>query len=237
MCGVAKVAKLGPEDTGGCCIRVGRHVLDSDDCRRRLVEDDQRRHNQVPVVITSDEPVLSTARTSGIPHGQRPEHEPVVQSCREQVLFLKRGDLIMVQVDSQGERRRLHLGVTFDVTPRVVVSERPIAMPSPWAQPIADADAVQLLEVALRRELTRAEQFFAAVTMPQAWQRCGGGPVASISRPGKEDVDQCRTFAALFSEPGEKLRLLASADPAWASILSDRSVALTGLSAAPRVRL
>ncbi|AMR78633.1 hypothetical protein [Cupriavidus nantongensis] len=188
-------------------------------------------------MLTSDEAVLSTARTSGIPHGQRLEHEPVVQSSREQVLFLQRGDLIMIQVDSGGERRRLHLGVTFDVTPRVLVSERPIAMPSPWAQPIVDADAVQLLEVALRRELTRAEQFFAAVAMPQTWQKCGGGPVAAISKPGKDDADQCRTFAALFSQPREKLRHFADTDPAWASILFDESPAVAGTSAAPRVRM
>lgn len=170
--------------------------------------------NTFPLVLTSDDAVLSTARTSGIPHAQRLEHEPVVQNHREQILFLQRGDLVMLQVDNDGYRR-LHMGVTFDVTPRILVSPDPITMLSPWTQPIADADVVQLMEVALRRELTQAEQFFAAVAMPQTWQRCGGGPVAAVSNPGREEAEQCRVFAALFTQPSEKLRQLAAIDPAW----------------------
>lgn len=193
--------------------------------------------NTFPLVLTSDEADLSTARASGIPHGQRLEHEPVVQSRREQVLFLQRGDLVMIQVDNQGARRRLHLGVTFDLTPRILISRNPIALQSPLALPIVDTDALQLLEVALRRELTRAEQFFAAVAMPLIWQRCGGGPVAAISRPGKDDADQCRRFAAVFTQPQMKLQHLASSDPAWESMLLNEGNALAATSAAPRVRM
>ncbi|QBY56001.1 hypothetical protein [Cupriavidus oxalaticus] len=171
--------------------------------------------NTFPLVLTSDDAILSTARTSGIPHGQRLEHEPVVQNYREQILFLQRGDLVMSQVENEDGYRRLHIGVTFDVTPRILLSPDPITMLSPWTQPIADADAVQLVEMALQRELTQAEQFFAAVAMPHTWQRCGGGPVAAVSNPGREEAEQCRVFAALFTQPSEKLRQLAAIAPAW----------------------
>uniref|UniRef100_UPI003F492A67 hypothetical protein n=1 Tax=Cupriavidus taiwanensis TaxID=164546 RepID=UPI003F492A67 len=176
--------------------------------------------NTFPLVLTSDDAVLSTARTSGIPHGQRLEHEPVVQNYREQILFLQRGDLVMSQVEDEDGYRRLHIGVTFDVTPRILLSPDPITMLSPWTQPIADADALQLLEVALQRELTQAEQFFAAVAMPHTWQRCGGGPVAALSNPGREEAEQCRAFAALFTQPSEKLRQLAAVAPAWEAALA-----------------
>ncbi|MNN28897.1 hypothetical protein D3C81_1424800 [compost metagenome] len=101
-------------------------------------------------------------------------------------------------------------------------------MLSPWTPPIADADALQLVEVALQRELTQAEQFFAAVAMPHTWQGCGGGPVAAVSNPGREEVEQCRGFAALFTQPRERLRQLAGVSPAWeVALASDNPLAQT----------
>ncbi|MGN5477608.1 hypothetical protein ACTMU2_13965 [Cupriavidus basilensis] len=188
-------------------------------------------------MLTSDDAVLSTARTSGIPHGQRLEHEPVVVDSREQILFLQRGDLVMLQVDDDGYRR-LHLGGNFDVTPRILVSPDPITMMSPWTQPIMDVDVVKLMEVALRRELTQAEQFFAAVAMPKTWQRCGGGPVAAVSSPGREDTEQCREFAALFTQTSEKLRNLAALSPAWeAALAGEVQLAPLSISSAARLRM
>jgi hypothetical protein len=176
--------------------------------------------NTIPLVLTSDESVLSTARTSGVPHAQRAEHCPVVVSSREQILFLQRGDLVMIQVESEEGHRRLHMGATFDLLPKILISRDPLAMLGPWAQPIADADAVQLMEVAFRRELTPAEQFFAAVALPRTWQRCGGGPVPALVNPGREEADQCRKFAALFTQPADKLRQLAATTPAWEAALT-----------------
>ncbi|KAI3606014.1 hypothetical protein D8I24_2245 (plasmid) [Cupriavidus necator H850] len=95
----------------------------------------------------------------------------------------------MIQVENEDRYRRLHMGVTFGVPPRILVSPDPITILSPWTQPIADADVVQLMEVALRRELTHAEQFFAAVAMPHTWRKCGGGPVAAVSNPGREEAE------------------------------------------------
>ncbi|WP_316157877.1 hypothetical protein [Cupriavidus sp. BIC8F] len=192
--------------------------------------------NTFPLVLTSDDAVLSTARISGIPHGQRLDHEPVVQSYREQILFLQRGDLVMIQVENEDGYRRLHIGVTFDVTPRILLSPDPITMLSPWTQPIADADALQLVEVALQRELTQAEQFFAAVAMPHTWQRCGGGPVAAVSNPGREEAEQCRVFAVLFTQPNEKLRQLAAVAPAW-EVALDGEVQLSPPSVPSAARL
>ena len=176
--------------------------------------------NSFPVLITTDAGALRTSRVSGIPHGQRPEHEPIVVDDHEQVVFLKRGDHILMQVLEQEALARKYMAVSYDLAPQLLLSDDPITLQQGIGGTVRDVDAVRLLEIAQERELAPVEQFFASFAMPAIWKQSGGGLVPVFTRPSPEDVRQCIAFAAQFTAASSKLAVIAKISEQWSAALN-----------------
>jgi hypothetical protein len=176
--------------------------------------------NSFPVLITTDAGTLRTSRVSGIPHGQRPEHEPIVVDDHEQVVFLKRGDHILMQVSEQEALVRKYMAASYDLAPQLLLSDDPITLQQGIGGNVRDVDAARLLEIAQERELAPVEQFFAAFAMPAIWMQSGGGLVPVFTRPAQEDVKQCLAFAAQFTAASSKLAAIAQISEQWSAALN-----------------
>ena len=110
-----------------------------------------------------------------------------------------------------------YAALTYDIIPTLVVADAPIVMADRLRAPIADINALRLLELVRERELTATEQFFAALTMPSVWQRYWGQPVAAVMNPKPETARECISFAQNFTAPDARLKQLRDLSTAWRS--------------------
>lgn len=171
--------------------------------------------NCAPVHAQSLEGPVTLVRVSGIPHKHNPVHDPVMLSDTEHTLFLKRGDHYMARVEQDGVMHSAYVALDYSIAPRMITSDRPIVLHNPAQAMMLDADAARLLEILQERELTAAEQFVAAQTLPTIWRRYGGPPVAAIAQPNVQDVAESVEFVKHFSNAYQRLRSLTQLSHAW----------------------
>lgn len=173
--------------------------------------------NHAPVHVRSEIGALTIGRVSGIPHEQDSARAPVALGECEHTLFLRRGEQCVLRTDLGDDHYVTYAALTYDVVPALVLSDAPIVMADPLRAPLADINAIRLLELVRERELSATEQFFAALTMPSVWQRHCGQPVAAVVNPTPESARECISFARNFTAPQTRLRQIRNLSTAWQS--------------------
>jgi len=171
--------------------------------------------NFMPVFVSSAAGTLTVAPVSGTPHQLDSAYLPVQSTSTESTLFLQRGDHYVLRASADQGAKQVFLFVSYDINPKILLAPTPIVMRNPVDDPIADHDAIRLLQILQSRELAPVEQFFAAFTMPHVWKKYGGGAVPVITKPSARDKQTCELFAQNFTRAEDRFRTFAQAWPDW----------------------